>query len=93
MGQPVCSGGGESDLSDDRREKPGGGSGLHLGTRMSSSGGVASSGSNVLNSLGPVTLTGWSALGISYGALPSEVGAMGSFSATSSISRSSRLLL
>ena len=71
MGQSAHSGGGESDLSAHGREKPGGGSGLHLGTRVSSSGGVASSGSSALGSLGAVTLTSGSALSIGNGALPS----------------------
>ena len=93
VGQSACSSGGELDSSAHRREKPGDGSDLHLGTRMSFSGGVASSGFDALSSLRAVTPTGGSTLGIGDSALPSEAGATGSFSATSSISRSSRLLL
>ena len=44
MGQSTCSGGAEQDSSTHEREKPGGASGLHLGTRASSSGDAASSG-------------------------------------------------
>ena len=51
MGQSACSGGGESDSSAHETENPGGGSGLHLGTRVSSSGGVAPSGSSTLTSV------------------------------------------
>ena len=81
---------GESDSSAYGKEKPGGGGVLHLGTRVSSSGCVASSGSNAFGSLGAVIPTSGSALGISNSAVPSEVGATGSFSTTSNISRSSR---
>ena len=93
MGQPAYSSGGKSDSSAHKREKLWGGSGLYLGTRVSSSGCAASPGSQVLGSLGVVTLIGGSALGISDNALPSEAGAIGSFSTTSSIPRSSRLPL
>ena len=57
--------------------KTGGSSGLHLGTRASSSGGAACSGSNLLCSLGAVTLTSGSALSIGSSAVPSEAGARG----------------
>ena len=93
MGQSACFSGSESDSSAHGREKPGDGGGLSLGTRASSSSGAASYGSDVLGSLGTVTLTGGSALGISNSALPSEVGATGSLSATSSIWGSSILQL
>ena len=52
MHQSACSSGVESDPSALGREKPGGGSGLCLGTRASSSGGAASSGSEALGTLG-----------------------------------------
>ena len=67
-----------------------GGSGLPFGTRTSSTSGVASSGSDALGSLGAITPTSGSALGIGNGALPVVAGAMGSFSATSNISRLAR---
>ena len=89
MGQSACSCRDELDSSAHWREKPGGGGGLHLGTRMSFSGGVAFSGSDVLSSLRAFTPTGGSALGIGDSALLSEAGTMGSFSATSNILRSS----
>ena len=93
IGQSTCSSGGESDSSAHKREKPGGGSGLHLHTRTCSSGGVASPSSDVLGSLGAVTSTSGSSLGIGGSALPSVVGALWSFSATSNISTSSILPL
>ena len=88
MGQSTLYSGDESDSSAHERGMPGGAGGLCLGTRASSSGGVASSGSDAVNSLGTVTPTGGSALGISNGTVPLEVGATGSLSATSNISRS-----
>ena len=56
-------------------------------------GGAVSPGSETIGSLGAITQTGGSTLSIGDGALPSEAGATGSFSAIPSISRSSRLLL
>ena len=52
MGQSTCSGGGDPDSSAHKRKKPGGASSLHLGTRVSSSSGAASSGSDAVGSLG-----------------------------------------
>ena len=60
-----------------KQGKSQGGSGLHLGTRVSSSGGAASSGSDVFRSLGVVTPTVASTLGISNSALSLEEGAQG----------------
>ena len=93
MGQSTCSSGVELDLSAHERKTPGGTSGLCLGKRVSCSGGVVSSGSDVVGSLGVVTLTDGSTLGIGNGTLPLEVGAMGTLSATSNILRSTRLPL
>ena len=90
MDQSAFSGGGESDSSTHEREKPGVAGGLCLDTRASSSGGAASSGSDVVGSPGVVTPTSGSTLGIDNNALSLEVGAIGSFLATSNIWRSSR---
>ena len=75
MGQSDCSDGGEPDLSAYEREKPGGVGGL-LGPGVSSSGGVDSSGSNAVSSLGVGVLIGGSTLGVNDGALSLEVGVM-----------------
>ena len=91
MGQSACSGGGESDSSAHEMEAPGGD--LCLGIRASSPGGAAFSGSNAVSSLGVVTPNGGSALCISDGVLPLEVGAKGSLSATFNILRLTRLSL
>ena len=77
MGQPACSGGDGSDSSAHKRERPGGGDGLHLGTRAISSGGVTSHSSEALSLLGVIALISGSIWEISYGALPSEAGAIG----------------
>ena len=90
IGQSACCGRGEPDSSTHEREKPGGASGLHLGTRVSSSGGAAPPGSDAVGSLGVGTPTGGSAVGVSNGVLPLEVGAMGSLLATSNILRLTR---
>ena len=63
-------------------------SGLCPGTRMSSSGGF-----DAVGSLGAVTPTSVSALGIGNGGLPLEVGATGSVLATSNILKLTRLPL
>ena len=59
-----------------RGKKPGGCGGLFLGTRASSSGGVVSSGSNALRSLGAVTPTSGSTMGIGDGAPHAETGSL-----------------
>ena len=65
MGQSACSGGGEIDLSmPHEREKPWGTNSLCLGTRVSSSGSAASSGSDAVRlTRGRYTMTGGSTLG------------------------------
>ena len=68
---------GVSEPSAHEGKKPGGAGGLCLGIRTNSSGGAASSGSDAVGSLEAVTLTGGSTLGISDGALPLKVGAIG----------------
>ena len=74
IGQFACSGGGESDSSAHKREKPGEGGGLHLGTRANSSCGVASPGSEALCFTRGGYTDWWFHPGASVmGALPLEV--------------------
>ena len=80
--------GGEPDSCTHKRVNPGGGSGLHLGTRVTSSSGAASSGSKVAGLLGVGPLLSGSTLGVGNGAFPLEAGATVSFLATSNILRS-----
>ena len=60
MGQSISSGWGKPDASTQEMEKPGDASGLYLSTSVNSSGGADSSGSDVVSSTGPGTLSGGS---------------------------------